>query len=363
MNIIRSKRSIIAFVVFVIAGLLSMISEGANPNKNKGESEMANKQEVKTNDNTHLVPQTEFEGPFFEFDFPSLQIGVAEYEEGPTGCTVFYFPKGAISVIDVRGGDPGTIGGATSDDGPVNAIFFAGGSDYGLEVAAGVTAELFAMRGYSGIVGGVRGAIIYDFFRGNMIYPDKALGRAALKAARPGIFLLGPRGVGPFAGCGAGFGGVQSEGTGQGGAFRQVGSAKIAVFTVVNALGAIVNRQGQVVRGHLDPKAGKRHHFIDLLEQRLNNSENTELPGGNTTLTLVVTNQKLDIRDLRQVARQVHSSMSRAIQPFHTKNDGDVLFAVTTNEIENKALSETALGVLASELAWDAVLSSFRREK
>jgi L-aminopeptidase/D-esterase-like protein len=49
--------------------------------------------------------------------------------------------------------------------------------------------------------------------------------------------------------------------------------------------------------------------------------------------------------------------MARAIQPFHTIYDGDVFFTATTEEINDPGLSEIALGVLASELAWDAVLS------
>jgi L-aminopeptidase/D-esterase-like protein len=49
--------------------------------------------------------------------------------------------------------------------------------------------------------------------------------------------------------------------------------------------------------------------------------------------------------------------MARAIQPFHTIYDGDVFFSVTTGEVENLALGEIALGVLAVELAWDAVSS------
>ena len=228
----------------------------------------------------------------------------------------------------------------------------------------GVRAELLAMRGYSiswGNIPLVSGAIVWDWRgRNNAIYPDKALGRAALKCARSGIFPFGPRGAGRWTGCGAGFDGVQGEGTGQGGAFHKVGPTRIAVFTVVNALGAIVDRQGQVVRGHLDPKTGKRHHFIDLLERKLTNNEKTELPKGNTTLTLVITNQKLGGDALRQLGRQVHCSMARVIQPFHTMADGDVLYAATTNEVENEALSQVALGVLASELAWDAVLSIFQ---
>ena len=57
--------------------------------------------------------------------------------------------------------------------------------------------------------------------------------------------------------------------------------------------------------------------------------------------------------------RQVHASMARAIQPFHALEDGDVLFAVSTNEVESDpVLDTTALGIVASELAWDAVLTS-----
>ena len=50
--------------------------------------------------------------------------------------------------------------------------------------------------------------------------------------------------------------------------------------------------------------------------------------------------------------------MNRAIQPFATQEDGDVLYAVTTDEIDNPSLSPLDLGVIASELAWDAILSS-----
>jgi 6-aminohexanoate-oligomer endohydrolase len=38
--------------------------------------------------------------------------------------------------------------------------------------------------------------------------------------------------------------------------------------------------------------------------------------------------------------------------------DGDVLYAVTTNEVDDSPISGAMLGILASELAWDAVLVS-----
>ncbi len=71
----------------------------------------------------------------------------------------------------------------------------------------------------------------------------------------------------------------------------------------------------------------------------------------------MVTNQKLSSHSLTQLGRQVHSSLARAIQPFHTAWDGDTLYAVTTSAVDNPSLNELALGVLAAETAWDAVLS------
>jgi L-aminopeptidase/D-esterase-like protein len=204
----------------------------------------------------------------------------------------------------------------------------------------------------------VSGAIIYDYPpRQNAIYPDKRLGRAAIKAAVAGTFPMGRHGAGCSASVGKGFDFTQSESSGQGGAFRQIGVTKIAAFTVVNAIGAIVNRQGEVVKGHVDAKTGRRHHSIDDLERRLAKLERLDPPQGNTTLTVVITNQKVGARSLNQLARQVHTSMGRAIQPFQTMFDGDTLYAVTTNEVENPELPEIALGVVASEVVWDAVLS------
>lgn len=39
------------------------------------------------------------------------------------------------------------------------------------------------------------------------------------------------------------------------------------------------------------------------------------------------------------------------------QSNDDVLFAVSTGEVENTGLNEIALGTFASEVAWDAVLS------
>ena len=193
------------------------------------------------------------------FDFRGLEIGVAEYDDGPTGCTVFHFPRGRVQVVhDVRGGSPGVIG----TPGIADAICLAGGSAYGLEAATGVQAELLERRGFSTAwddIAIVHGAIIFDFRRrDNAVYPDKELGRAALRNAREGVFPCGARGAGRSATVGKTFSFEGGEQSGQGGAVRAIGETRVAVFTVVNAVGAVVDRAGNVVRGHYEAATGRR---------------------------------------------------------------------------------------------------------
>lgn len=332
--------------------------------------------------------RTSFDTPALEFDFPSVLVGVAEYEEGPTGATVFYFPKPVMAAVDVRGGAPGTINTDALrlgyDDAFVDAISFAGGSSYGLSVATGVADEIKVRTenaGDWGSIATVAGAIIFDLGgrRFNTVTPDYELGRAALRAARAGRFPLGARGAGRFATQGGYFNDRQHSG--QGGAFRQIGATRIAVFTVVNALGSIVDRDGQVVRcrqkdapppacGTIAARLSRR---VAELASAPKESARASTPddaravsgdekgaglSGNTTITLVVTNQKLPYWALQRLAVQVHSSLARAIQPFSTQRDGDTLFAVSTGEVENPKLPVPDLGVVAAEVAWDAVLNS-----
>jgi L-aminopeptidase/D-esterase-like protein len=79
----------------------------------------------------------------------------------------------------------------------------------------------------------------------------------------------------------------------------------------------------------------------------------------NTTLTCVATDVRLDALQLRSIARQVHASMARAIQPFHSRWDGDILYACSTQSVDDPKADEVSIGVVASELAWDAVLACY----
>jgi len=312
------------------------------------------------------------------FDFPEMRIGVAEYEDGPTGTTVFYFPQAVMGAADVRGGSPGTVNAHTVElgyeDHFIDAVVFSGGSWYGLSAATGVANAIKDARQQDGDfdhVAGVLGGIIYDIGarRFSRVTPDDQLGRQAFTAAVPNRFPLGAHGAGRFAMQGYYFvKGHDADAfarwphSGQGGAFQQLGPTRVAVFTVVNALGAIVDRNGRVVRCSRNLAQADCPPIAELLairRQRLTERQpGSGGPTDNTTLTLVVTNQKLSFAMLQRLAAQVHTSMARAIQPFSTEADGDVLYAVTTGQVENPGLSPMDLGVVASELAWDAILSS-----
>ena len=136
-----------------------------------------------------------------------------------------------------------------------------------------------------------------------------------------------------------------------------IGKTRIAVFTVVNAYGAIVDRAGNVVRGNR--AADGRQHAAEVVAATGAYYPPAEPRSRNTTLTCVVTDQRLDALQLRSIARQVHSSMARAIQPFHSRWDGDILYACSTQSVDDPSLDEVSLGVVASELAWDAVLACY----
>jgi L-aminopeptidase/D-esterase-like protein len=122
----------------------------------------------------------------------------------------------------------------------------------------------------------------------------------------------------------------------------------VAVFVVLNSLGAIYDRSGTLIRGNLRPDGSRVPCTGDGVPAPRN-----------TTLTLIVTDLKATSRQLQQAARQAHASMARAIQPFHTELDGDILFFATTNRVAHPPLlAPAALGTLAAETAWDAILAA-----
>jgi len=310
-----------------------------------------------------------------QFDWPALRIGTGEYEEGPTGMTVIHFPRRALAAVDVRGGSPGTVFTdylRLYERPDLDAVVFSGGSGYGLEAVTAVSTALKddGLRGgWFDNIAEVSGAIIYDFGerRLNEIYPDKRLAQAAIRAARPGIFPLGAHGAGRFAVSGGLFG--CDAYSGQGAAFRQIGDVKIAAFVVVNAIGVVTTRDGHVASCYRAPGWSQELRTADLIAAFPGNlnvarANSKGASKSNTTVSLVVINRKIGQAALQRLAMQVHGSMARAIQPFATQFDGDVLYAASTEEVDPpgdpkwQSVVDLQLDVIASEVMWDAILAS-----
>jgi hypothetical protein len=151
---------------------------------------------------------------------------------------------------------------------------------------------------------------------------------------------------------------------------RALTQPKIAAFVVVNASGVITNRQGELVSCHSAANWGPSMKVSELMKNvPLSRVESWQPPDGgdkptrtNTTVSLIVTNKRLDYADLKRLAVQVHTSMARAIQPFSTFDDGDTLFAATTDEMSDATLTQINLDTVASEVMWDAILASVPEE-
>ena len=268
-------------------------------------------------DQDGLVPNTEVNGPTLQFDWPDLQVGVGAYEEGPTGLTIIRFMHRAGVVVDSRGGAPGTVNTDSLrlgyDVPRLDAIVFSGGSFYGEEAITAVMTGLKDERLRSGAwsnVANATGAIIYDFGsrRLNEIYPDKKLAQAALHALRPGVFPLGAQGAGRMA-IQAGFFGCLAH-SGQGAAFREVNGVKIAAFVVVNAFGSVADRLGNMASCHSAPDWGGLPKITELMTHvpfsRRPDWQPTPEPDvpthRNTTVSLIVTNEKLGFAQLQRLA-------------------------------------------------------------
>lgn len=154
--------------------------------------------------------------------------------------------------------------------------------------------------------------------------------------------------------------------SGQGAAFREINGVKIAAFVVVNASGSVIDRQGNIVSCHPAESWGGLPKIADLMTHLPLSRRPDWLPTPagdaptqrNTTVSLIVTNEKLGHSGLQRLAIQVHTSMARAIQPFSTFDDGDTLFAASTDDVADTALGLRDLDTMAGEVMWDAILAS-----
>lgn len=279
------------------------------------------------------------------------------HEAARTGCTVVLFDRPAVTVVDVRGGAPGTRETDLLAPGRLvrraDAILLTGGSAFGLAAADGVMRFLAERdRGlptHAGRVPIVPSAVVYDLAVGVPIAPDTDAGRRACSVAGPIVAL--PRGR-----VGAGTGATTSKLAGTGGSAPGgfgVGSwswdaGHVTALSVVNAFGEVGCRPED------QPRTG------DPLERVFADGSPIEYGRESTTLAIALVNAPVDHSTLVLCAVAAHNAMARVIRPSHTIYDGDVVFAVglqSTSDVRPPDALKigTATGIAVERAILDAV--------
>lgn len=289
------------------------------------------------------------------FHLPGLKVASLVDATRSTGATLFYFPKGAYANFDARGGAVAAIETTLIEEGSysnqIDGIVFSGGSTMGLAATDGVRDVIFQERKNSNefdFIPSVPGAVVYDYGGRTgpccdpFIYPGREMGMDLMKHLSAHQFMMGRTGAGastlvnkitdrPYWG-------------GQGAAFKKYPWGSVFVAVVLNSVGAVTKDGVPLVSVPLNPRP------------RLKNR-----PGQNTTLSIVITDVKLDRSALKRLSIMLHTSMARYIHPFHCSTDGDINFAVSlgTNDAEIPDGS-IEIEMAASELMETAIHNSVR---
>lgn len=301
-------------------------------------------------------------------DFAGIRIGHMTHPEYHTGCTVFLCPDGTRGSVEARGPAPGSrelalLAPDKPEDKDVDAILLTGGSAFGLAAADGVMRYL-AERGMGHPtpirpVPIVPAAVVYDFFlNGGAYTPDAASGYDACLGAEASTGVIAQGNVGAGAGVlvgkWAGFPHMMKGGFGV--ASVRYGDVVVAAAAVVNAVGDVVGVDGRVL-------AGARHEERGWLVERdpLRYVELPPIPPGtNTTLVIVWTNATLSRSELSRLTHQAHNGMAIAVRPSHTRHDGDVAFALATQQITAPL---DLVNILAVEVVSEAIRNGVRHAR
>ena len=303
-------------------------------------------------------------------DVEGIKVGHFTDDRRPTGCTVVLCEKGATCGVDVRGGWPGTrltdaldpVKGASNTI-LVDAIALSGGSNYGLATASGVEQYLreqyFQKLGAEAkskpIAFAVPAAIIYDIELGDWtIVPTAESGYKACLAATSGPVPEGNHGAGNGATVGKIFSMKQAMKGGLGTSSIKVGDTGVVVGAIVavNALGDVIDpRSGRIVAG---ARAEDGKSFVNEMAQ-LRAGHGVRPSDWNTTIAVVATNATFNKTEMSKIAQMASAGLSRTINPVFTTQDGDTVFAISTQTSSVK-VEVGAIGAIAAEALSEAIL-------
>lgn len=287
-----------------------------------------------------------------------FKIGHYTDSDNGTGVTVILAEEGAVAGASIRGSSPATretdLLRPEKTVQKINAVCLSGGSAFGLESADGVMRYLLERNiGYD--TGAYRvpivcGASVYDLEYKNFAFPDKDAGYKASLYAKPDNFESGVIGGATGATVSKVLGMDSAVKTSLGVAKYSLNGLEIAVISVVNALGDIVE-DGKIIAGAKD----ENDEFIDCA--RIMTAGTLPIKNSNTTISCILTNAKLTKLQANILADLAHDGYARSMSPSHTPYDGDAIFLMSSDE---KDVSFNMLTSVIPELTAKAVRASVK---
>ena len=268
-----------------------------------------------------------------------FKIGHYTDHKNITGCTVILMPENTVGSCYIAGSSPGTreiaLLAPERKIKSINAVLLTGGSAFGLNATEGVVKFLEEQNiGYStnyGLVPIVPAAVIYDLNIGNSkIRPIAENAYEACTNARSENEEQGNVGAGTGATVGKWSGIENAMKSGLGLAQLKTNNVWVKAISVVNAVGDIVNKKGEIIAG-ARIKDGKfvvaKNPNIRFQPPEVGFSENT-------VLSVILTNAKIDKLQSYIISKKAFNGMARAIIPTNTNYDGDIIFTFSNQQSE-----------------------------
>lgn len=301
---------------------------------------------------------------------PGIKVGHYTDLHAITGCTVVNCPPKTVGAVDVRGGAPGTretdLLQAHNLVEEVTAVVLSGGSAFGLASADGVVRwHVERGLGYQSrggvLVPIVPAAILFDLTIGEAeVRPGPKAGYAACEAATSEPVAMGSVGAGTGARVAAIRGNARASKGGIGSAAIALPNGLVvAALMAVNAVGNVIDENGQVIAGL---RATDEPGFVSVLDTMadLMNEASTVSSDENTVIGVVASNGALNKAQATKVAQMAQDGVARAVNPAHTMFDGDTIFALATGEV---FADPTVVGAYSAEMASLAIRRAVRSAK
>lgn len=267
---------------------------------------------------------------------PGVRVGHFTDAAARTGCTVVTFPDGTLGSGEVRGGAPASrefdlLSPERSVE-EIHAAVLTGGSAFGLASADGVMRRLEEEgRGVVTVAGRVPIVPtlgLFDLMVGDpTVRPTAENGYAAAASASADAELHGLIGAGTGATTGKARGLENLHDAGLAYAEVRAGDVVVGALCAVNAFGEILTGEaGPADFGGYEPFGGNRQ---------------------NTTIGVVITNARLTKIECLILAQGAHDGLARAIDPPHTRFDGDAFISAATGAVDAKVDVVRALAISA----------------